>query len=77
MKDRYPADKLVYNICNPNTNKDVKACLMRLLTYIYIDDDAHSMIRYARCYRAYISNEESIRNSIHTTTDEIKNEDFD
>ena len=50
---------------------------MRLLTYIYIDDPAHTMIRYARAYRVYQTCDDNLADQIYKITEEITKEDFE
>jgi hypothetical protein len=58
FKERYPAHSLIVNIIDESIPKSFRACLIRILTSIYIDDHPHSLIKMSRCFKAYQSAEE-------------------
>ena len=56
FKRRYPAHLLISNIVDENVQQSLKSSLMRVLTYLYIDDAPHEMMKYSRAFKAYQSN---------------------
>ena len=75
FKRRYPAQKLIKNIVNPDVHRSLKSSLMRVLTYVYIDDPPHELIKYSRAFKAYEGNknpDEFIKTSIYEEPENIE-----
>ena len=77
MKERYPAKNLIANIVRPDLDQNIKAMLIKILNYLYIENPSHVFMKYTRAYRAFQDISESLRDSLYNLTKEIDSSDFE
>ena len=47
MKTKYPFHKLVMNVIHADVCETIKAVLIKILNFLYIEDDAHVYMKYS------------------------------
>ena len=60
FRDIYPWDKLVSHISNENYCAELRGIILRLINYIYIDDNPHKLQKLFRIFKAYESPNQNI-----------------
>lgn len=57
--------------------KSLKASLVRMFTYLYIDDHPHSLMKMSRCYKAFQPADEYLNESEFARSQELSSEDLE
>ena len=55
----------------------MRAALVKLINYIYIDSEEHHIISYSRAYRGFLPFEDMIKTTFHRKTDKISSADYE
>jgi hypothetical protein len=74
FREIYSCDWLIDQIVNNDIPSELRGKLMKLLTYIYIDDEPHKLIKLTRAFKAYEPADEYIVSSSSTRSNYIYEE---